>query len=171
MKVGYRPFPSVKAYIDWYFASLNVYETTNRNNIGDEGLGDILLDLSMHQFLLDDEISELRDAWERMEDVTAPAAYSKLAIQLEASGWVIDRLMYNILRRGSTVLELPDKKVLSAKEVGDILGISTPHVQRLARQGKIPPQCYTRVGGDGEYRFWRSELEALFKSWAGSMTS
>ncbi len=51
-------------------------------------------------------------------------------------------------------------RLLTAKEVGAILGVSAKHVGLLVREGKL---ASVRLGGSGWHRFRREDVEAFIR--------
>lgn len=166
MKPGYRPFESVDAYLDWYFASMDIIETTTRNNLDADGLDDILIDLSIRTFLPDFAVQELRALWEKQEDMSGSEYYWALWIRMEQEGWILDTAIWNTLKKVKEDIMFPDKPTMTAAEVGELMGVGPRHVYRLIKEGKIPTTYFTRIGGTGEFRFFTKKMEQLFEEWA-----
>ena len=58
-----------------------------------------------------------------------------------------------------TVASSPPQ-LLTAKQVGAVLGVSAKHVGLLVREGKLRS---VRLGGSGWHRFRRSDVEAFIR--------
>jgi excisionase family DNA binding protein len=53
-----------------------------------------------------------------------------------------------------------EPRLLTAKEVGALLGVSSKHVAWLVREGKLES---VRLGGSGWHRFRREDVEAFIR--------
>lgn len=170
----YAPFRSVEEYLGWYCEAKKLIESAQRHGEDYDDLLCAVCDLSIHQFLHEPYASDIVDAWERGYNLEDLDYYQALGFVLAKANIIGSQCQWLLNSREDIMPEgWADKATLSVPEVCSILGVRKETLYSYINDGRIPEDCYFRLGGSSKagvknarkYRFWTDKFKELLSKW------